>query len=65
MLLCLHNHCEHNNYWGIAHAGAEDELSIADLMRGLGDAKSQLGPARKALLKTAEQSARLSASLPL
>lgn len=39
-------------------------LSIADLMKGLGDAKSKLGPARKALMKMAKQAEPLTAPLP-
>ena len=40
------------------------ELSIADLMKGLGDAKSKLGPARKALMKMAKQAEPLATPLP-
>ncbi len=45
-------------------AGGQGELSIADLMKGLGDAKSKMGPARKALLKMAKQAEPLTAPLP-
>lgn len=40
------------------------ELSIADLMKGLGEAKSKMGPARKALMKMAKQAAPLATPLP-
>ena len=45
-------------------SGGQGELSIADLMKGLGDAKSKMGPARKALLKMAKQAEPLTAPLP-
>ena len=45
-------------------SGGQGELSIADLMKGLGDAKTKLGPARKALLKMAKQAEPLTAPLP-
>lgn len=45
-------------------AGQQGELSIADLLKGLGDAKSKMGPARKALQKLAQQEGRLAAPLP-
>lgn len=47
-----------------AVAGHQGELSIADLLRGLGDAKSKMGPARKALQKLARQEGPLAAPLP-
>lgn len=48
----------------MAASGEQGELSIADLMRGLGDAKTKLGPARKALLKMAREAEPISAPLP-
>ena len=45
----------------MCHTG---ELSIADMMKGLGDAKSKLSPARKALTKMAKQAEPLATPLP-
>lgn len=48
----------------VTFAGQQGDLSIADLLKGLGDAKSKMGPARKALQKLAQQEGRLAAPLP-
>ena len=45
----------------MCHTG---ELSISDLMKGLGDAKAKMGPARKALMKMAKQAEPLATPLP-
>lgn len=62
MTACVTSRCaSHNNE---CIPGQHGELSISDLLRGLGDAKAKMGPARKALQKLARQEGPLAAPLP-
>ena len=45
-------------------AGAEGQLSIADLVRGLGDQRARLGPARKTLERLARKAEPVAPPLP-